>query len=169
MILVLDVDYRRDAVVSGRLVIPTWDSATPLSVATLRSSGPAPDYVSGSFWKRELPYLVSAIEAAEADGVDVTVVVIDGYVWLGPGMPGLGAHLHSALPKRPAVVGVAKTPFRGAAGIVREVLRGVSKTPLFVTAVGMEPDDAAKNVRAMAGPHRIPAMIRRVDRACREG
>jgi deoxyribonuclease V len=168
LILCLDVDYRRDAVVTARLAIPKWDSEAPASVATLRSDGPAPSYVSGSFWKRELPYLLAAIAAAEADGIDVDTVVIDGYVWLGAGAPGLGARLKDALPKTPAVVGVAKTPFRGAAAIVREVLRGVSKTPLFVTAAGLDPDVAASSVRSMSGPHRIPAMLRRVDRACRE-
>lgn len=163
MIVCLDVDYRKDAVVTARLVIPTWDSKAPASLTTIRTKGAAPDYIPGAFYRREMPYLVAALE-----GIAASVVVIDGYVWLGPGAPGLGAHLWEAIGKRAAIVGVAKTPFHGIATIVREVRRGESKTPLFVTAAGMEPDDAAAHVREMHGPHRMPAMLRRVDRACRD-
>lgn len=163
MIVCLDVDYRKDAVVTARLVIPNWDSKAPASLVTIRTRGAAPDYVPGAFYRREMPYLVAALE-----GVAASVVVIDGYVWLGPGAPGLGAHLWDAIGKRAAVVGVAKTPFRGAAPIVREVKRGASNTPLFVTAAGIEPEIAADRVRVMHGPHRLPAMLRRVDRACRD-
>jgi deoxyribonuclease V len=44
------------------------------------------------------------------------------------------------------------------------VVRGASRNPLFVTAVGMAPDVAAGHVRAMAGKHRIPDIVRIVDR-----
>lgn len=163
MIVCLDVDYRKDVVVTARLMIPNWDAKAPASLVTIRTRGAAPDYIPGAFYRREMPYLVAALE-----GVTAAVVVIDGYVWLGPGTPGLGAHLWDAIGKRAAVVGVAKTPFRGAAPIVREVCRGESKTPLFVTAAGMEPDVAASHIGEMHGPHRMPAMLRRVDRACRD-
>lgn len=163
MIVCLDVDYRKDVVVTARLVIPKWDAKAPTSLVTIRTRGAAPDYIPGAFYRREMPYLVAALE-----GVAAAVVVIDGYVWLGPGAPGLGAHLWDAIGKRAAVVGVAKTPFRGAAPIVREVRRGESKTPLFVTAAGIDPDVAADHVRSMHGAHRMPAMLKRVDRASRD-
>jgi deoxyribonuclease V len=92
----------------------------------------------------------------------LTLVVIDGYVDLDPlGQPGLGAHLHAetGLP----VVGVAKSAFRTATH-ARQVRRGTSKRPLFVTAVGVPIEEAAGMVAEMAGPHRIPDALRRVDR-----
>lgn len=167
MIVCLDVDYRSDVVVCARLVIPTWDSRAALALAAFRTPGVAPPYIPGAFYKRELPYLVDALSREGAP--PGAIVVVDGFVWLGAGVPGLGAHLREALPGKPPIVGVAKTPFRGAATVAREVRRGVSKTPLFVTAAGIGLDEAAEGVRVMHGPHRIPAMLRRVDRASREG
>jgi len=43
------------------------------------------------------------------------------------------------------------------------VLRGGSRRPLLVTAAGLAPADAADLVRAMAGPHRLPDALKRVD------
>ncbi len=60
-----------------------------------------------------------------------------------------------------AVVGVAKNPFRSASPI--EVFRGGSKRPLFVTAVGIDAKQAAHHVEKMAGPHRFPLLLQRVD------
>ncbi len=70
----------------------------------------------------------------------VSVVVVDGYVWLD-GVPGLGMHLYQALAGKVAVLGVAKTKFAGAEGV--EVLRGHRTRPLFITAMGMSAESAA--------------------------
>jgi deoxyribonuclease V len=169
LIVCVDVDYRADAVVAAAIAIPTWDTAAPAVLRVVRTPGAAPAYESGSFWKRELPYSLAALAAVEAAGVALDVVVVDGYVWLGPGAPGLGARLRAALAGNPAVVGVAKTPFRTAASVAREVLRGASTTPLFVTSDGIEPARAAAHVKAMHGAHRVPTILRAVDRACRDG
>jgi deoxyribonuclease V len=97
----------------------------------------------------------------------VDVVIVDGYVWLGgEDKPALGAHLYQALGERTAVVGIAKTKFKGAdAGC--EVIRGRSARPLFITAAGMSPEWAAQHVRSMHGPYRIPTLIKRADDLCR--
>jgi len=63
-------------------------------------------------------------------------------------------------------VGVAKTRFHSASAI--EVYRGLSKTPLFVTAVGMEVAEAAAKVATMAGSHRNPQLLKGVDHLARE-
>ncbi|WP_208722404.1 endonuclease V [Amycolatopsis thermoflava] len=65
------------------------------------------------------------------------------------------------------VIGVAKTAFRSATHAI-PVLRGKSVRPLQVTAIGLAPDEAARIVRTMAGPHRLPDALRRVDRLSRE-
>jgi deoxyribonuclease V len=64
------------------------------------------------------------------------------------------------------VVGVAKRPFRGAPAL--EVLRGASARPLYVTAIGIDAAHAADGVRRMHGAHRIPTLLTRVDRLCRD-
>jgi hypothetical protein len=97
----------------------------------------------------------------------VATVIVDGYVWLGPGnRPGLGAHLYKALYEKIPVIGVAKSIYSGATS-ARPVLRGRSRRPLYVTAAGMDSLVAAEHVRTMHGPHRIPALLKRADELCR--
>lgn len=123
-------------------------------------------YEPGQFYRRELPCLLAVFGELAARP---RVIVIDGYVWLGDdGAPGLGAHLFQALGGEVAVVGVAKTRFRGADRVVAEVHRGGSRSPLFVTAAGIALGDVADCIRAMHGPHRIPALLKQVDRLCRD-
>ena len=93
-------------------------------------------------------------------------MIIDGYVLLGAQRPGLGAHLHEALGRQVAIIGVAKTKFVRA-GPVELVLRGRSRSPLFVTAVGMDVAAAASHIRTMHGPYRIPTLLKRADQLSR--
>jgi deoxyribonuclease V len=128
----------------------------------------AEPYRPGAFWRRELPPLRAVLRLAglQLDG-PLDLLILDGYVHLdGAGRPGLGARLHTGtgLP----VIGIAKTPFRGADHAVA-VLRGRSAKPLHVTAAGLSPADAAALVRVMAGPDRLPLAVRRVDRLARAG
>ncbi|MCA9705979.1 MAG: endonuclease V, partial [Myxococcales bacterium] len=121
-------------------------------------------YVPGQLYLRELPCLLAVLERVARP---LDAVLVDGYAVLDDlGRPGLGAHLHAALERRVPVVGVAKTHFRGSTAV--EVLRGGSTRPLYVTAVGMGPERAAEGVGRMHGPHRIPTLLRRVDRLCRD-
>jgi deoxyribonuclease V len=78
------------------------------------------------------------------------------------------AHLARSIPHRASVVGVAKNPFRKAERFV-EVYRGHSQRPLYVSAVNMPLQVAARCVEAMHGPHRLPTLIREADRLCRRG
>jgi deoxyribonuclease V len=95
------------------------------------------------------------------------MLVIDGYVWLGPANePGLGAYLFKALGSATPIIGVAKTGYRGDTWSER-VYRGESRRPLYVTAAGIEATKAAQLVAGMDGKHRIPALLRRVDRLAR--
>jgi deoxyribonuclease V len=66
------------------------------------------------------------------------------------------------------VIGVAKTAFRTATHAI-PVLRGTSARPLYVTATGMARADAAQLIRQMAGRHRMPDALRRVDTLARHG
>ena len=116
------------------------------------------DYEPGYFFKRELPPLLAVLK--QLSNVP-PVLVVDGYVWLDQSRPGLGLHLHQALPQNPAVVGVAKTSFAGNRAAV-PVLRNSSR-PLFVTAVGISVEEAAEHIRDMAGQYRIPDLMRRAD------
>ncbi len=118
------------------------------------------------FWRRELPCILAILKQLPALPA---VIVIDGYVWLdGDGRKGLGAYLFDALDGKVAIVGVAKRAFRGSAHAA-PVLRGSSDRPLFVTANGMPPVEAAAAIASMHGKHRIPTLLKRVDERCRRG
>lgn len=120
-------------------------------------------YQPDRFYLRELPAITAVLACAQP----LDLLVIDGYVDLDPaGRPGLGAYLHAqtGVP----IVGVAKTAFHTATHAV-SVHRGGAHRPLLVTAAGIALPEAAALVAAMAGPHRLPDALRRVDRLARTG
>lgn len=139
------------------LVFDDWEATSVVEERVVHVSPVAP-YEPGRFYLRELPCLLSLLAPLAPD-----LVIVDGFVDLGPGRPGLGRHLHEALGL--PVVGVAKTSFHGAAPAL--VQRGGSARPLYVTAVGLGLDQAAEGVARMAGPNRIPILLQRVDHLSR--
>lgn len=158
---VCDVHYPDTGGAVAALVV-AGDAAlsTVLSehVAVLAHVAP---YEPGAFFARELPALRAVLGGVEP----LDLLVVDGYVDLDPeGRPGLGARVHAELGV--PVVGVAKTRFHAASHAI-EVRRGSATRPLHVTAAGMPAEDAAALVSAMAGPHRIPTALRRVDTIAR--
>ena len=64
------------------------------------------------------------------------------------------------------VIGVAKTRFASATDAVA-MCRGSSRSPVFISAVGMSADEAAANVAIMQGPYRIPTLLKQVDALAR--
>ncbi len=163
MFACLDVDYREGVAFSGRVCFSGWDSDTALHELVLKTTGVA-EYEPGQFYRRELPCLLAVLAELETKP---SLLLVDGFAWLGAGKRGLGAYLYEALGCQTPVVGVAKNPYR-TAHEATEVLHGESKSPLYVTAAGMANADAAAGVERMHGPYRIPTMLKRVDRLCRE-
>lgn len=164
MIVAVDVDYREDAVVAACVGFDAWtDAATALEVVVRSDAPPAP-YEPGRFYLRELPHIHAVLALLVPP---LHAIIVDGYVWLGPERPGLGAHLHASLGGVTPVIGIAKTAFAGAEAI--EVLRGTSAKPLHVTAIGTDAQAAAAAVRTMHGAHRIPTLLGRVDHLARVG
>jgi deoxyribonuclease V len=160
----LDAAYTETAASAACALVPAWDTAQPGDVLTWRQ-GAAATYEPGAFYKRELPLLLAVLEQAPRRPA---AVVVDGYVWLdGQKRPGLGAQLYEALARSIPVVGVAKTTFGNAAAWCIPVTRGNSRRPLFVSAAGIGAEEAAERIRTMHGQHRIPTVLRLVDRAAR--
>lgn len=166
MIGCVDVDYRDTGVTAACVGAEGWSAELARIEVVVRSPGRPAAYQPGAFYERELPYLLEVLERMPP----LELVVVDAYVWLGPDQPGLGKRLHDA--RGGIVVGVAKTRFAGAeasdgAARVIEVRRGDSDRPLYVTAVGIDPDAAAAHVAAMHGEFRIPTLLRRADALAR--
>ena len=164
----LDVGYKGARARAACVLTESWESRSPGSIR-VQDIEAVEAYEPGSFYRRELPCLLAILRALPSLP---EIVVVDGYVWLASvGRPGLGAHLYDALGHGAAVVGIAKTAFAGAESCpaVVRVLRGRSRSPLFVTAAGIDPDVAAQCVRRMAGNHRIPEIVKLTDRLSRGG
>ncbi len=136
-----------------------WGDPVAAIEIVVRSFDPPAPYEPGQFAKRELPYLQAVLARMPA----LDAILVDAYVWLGPDRPGLGKVLHDAcgIP----VIGVAKTRFDGA--VAREVVRGDSARPLYVTAAGYDEQLAATRIKAMHGEFRLPTLIKRVDALAR--
>lgn len=159
----VDVDYRVRGAVAGCVLFTGWGDAVAAR-ELVTSVAEVEPYVPGQLYRREGPLLERVLALV---GHPLDVVIVDGNVWLdAAGAPGLGAHLWQALGGRVAVIGVAKTAYAGAPAVT--VVRGASTNPLHVTAAGLDPATAAAHILAMHGPHRLPTLLTRVDRLCRE-
>ena len=163
MILAVDVHYVEDTAYIAGTAFEHWDDETPFAdFITVLEHIEA--YASGQFYKRELPCILKLLDEHH---LTPDVIVIDGYVYLDADQrPGLGHFLYNALFEQTAVIGVAKRPFQGI-GEQHEILRGASLNPLFVTTTG-ELESAKQNIASMFGEYRIPTLLKRVDRLCRE-
>lgn len=159
----LDVHYREDDAAAACAIFTCWEDSSPVEL--VRSVVPgARMYRPGAFYERELPCLLSVLQAANRR---FETIVIDGYVHLQAGVgKGLGLRLSEALPYAATVVGVAKNPLKVADRFV-PITRGRSKKPLFVSAVGCSLAFAREAVLRMHGPYRVPTMLRIVDQHAR--
>jgi deoxyribonuclease V len=158
-----DVHYEATDAIAACLLFHQWPDEKSCLEVTERIHNPAP-YAPGRFYERELPALLSVLgrlpERPET-------IVIDGYVWLGDeSHPGLGAYLFDTLGRTIPVLGVAKTLFKEGPA-VRTVRRGASIRPLYVTAAGIDVNEAGELIVRMHGNFRMPTLLKKVDRLCR--
>ena len=160
MIAIVDVQYTQTRARAGCVLARAWDDAAPVAEHAIAAEISA-DYVPGELYRRELPPLLEVLRGVP----DVDTVIVDAHVWLGPDRPGLGARLHEALGGAVHVVGIAKNEFVGAPSL--PVVRNHAR-PLYVSAIGIDPADAAARVAAMHGSYRIPTLVRRADQLSRE-
>lgn len=168
-IALVDVHYDGDGTKPGEsaraacVFVHDWADSAPAHEWTSVVTDVLP-YRPGHFFERELPCVTQVLAGAPGR---LTTIVVDGYVVLDKaGAPGLGAHVFEYFGARIPVVGIAKHSYRSSDFAV-PVVRGQSKRPLFVTALGMQVEDAARNVQHMHGANRIPTLCARVDHLCR--
>lgn len=161
MILAFDTYYYPDRARTVCFNIEAWTDPEPTDII-VDDLSPVAEYEPGNFYKRELPCILAALR--KVGTLTPEAIIIDGFVTLDDdGKPGLGRHLFNALGGNTPIIGVAKTNFAGNVAQVRQVLRGSSKNPLYITAVGIELDHAARLIAGMAGPHRIPTVLKKLD------
>jgi deoxyribonuclease V len=76
--------------------------------------------------------------------------------------------LYEALNKVYSIIGVAKTSFQNNKETVVEIVRGESKNPLFVSAIGLEKEIAANYIQNMFGDYRLPYLLKLMDQITKE-
>ena len=128
------------------------------------------EYKPGELYKRELPCIMQCLEKMNVD--NITSIVVDGFVWViddeGNRKAGLGKRLQDAIlekyDRHITVVGIAKNPYHTNIPNCKEVLRGSSKKPLYVTCTeDYFIEHYAVEIRLMFGENRIPDIIKAID------
>lgn len=167
MIYCFDTYYFEDRAQTSCIGFESWTSED-VAFELTESIEEINDYESGSFYKRELPCLISILKQIDLNPNE-DVLVIDGFVVLDDeGKLGLGGYLFEYLDACIPVIGVAKNNFATIEKLKREVLRGESAKPLYITAKGIDLDEASANIAEMHGNFRIPTLLKLVDTHCRK-
>ena len=164
MILAVDVHYdpQNTWARTGGLVFRDWAASEAVAefVTTLDDVSP---YESGAFYKRELPCILPVVQHV-LSRFSIETIVVDGFVDLAQGAPGLGQHLHTRLEREIEVIGVAKNEFEGAPATA--ITRGISRNPLWISST-VDHAAAAARVASMVGQARIPLLLKRTDALAR--
>ena len=167
MILAFDSYYFQGQARTVAVAFAHWEDEAPSGIYSEILAAPA-DYEPGAFYKRELPCILSLLRQIDLE--TLTCIIVDGYAILDDqGKPGLGGHLHAALLTRVPVIVVAKSNFQSLEKGKIALLRGQSQNPLYITACGMQPEQAADCIGRMHGPYRIPTLLSLLDRATKDG
>ena len=164
MILALDVHYRHGGAKAVGLAFRNWsdDAAEQVYMAWIGEVAP---YEPGAFYRRELPCLLTVLEQVELSLF--SALIVDGFAFLGREKKGLGALLYEATGHRVPVIGVAKSQYHEASAFALPLHRGESRVPLWITAAGMEVEEALRHVSSMAGAYRLPLLLRQLDQLTR--
>lgn len=166
MIVTIDVHYKTDYAKTVLLFFENWQSETPANVITHITKDVLP-YEPGSFYKRELPCILNALQETTLEAIQL--IIVDGHIYVdNDGKYGLGGHLYEALNKKLPIIGVAKTYFQSNQETVVEILRGESKKSLYVSAIGLEKEVAATHVKNMYGAYRLPHLLKLMDQISKE-
>ena len=95
MKLAVDAYYTGNKAKVVGVLFENFSDEKPLKIISKVVGNVAP-YESGSFYKRELPCIVSLLQ--DLDVRDISLIVIDGFVYLdNDGIYGLGGHFIRAL------------------------------------------------------------------------
>jgi len=161
MKLIIDVSYQNNQakVVGG--FFENWldDSLIKQSSRIVEK---VEDYVSGEFYKRELPCILEFL--SDVNLKEIELIIIDGFIYLDDERKsGLGAYLYDRLNKEIPIIGVSKSRFYNNNKYVKEVFRGESKNALYISAIGIELLEASLLIEKMCGEYRLPKLIKQVD------
>lgn len=162
MILAIDTYYFDNKAKTVCLIFKDWNSSVYKNSLTEITNN-IENYISGEFYKRELPCIISLI--SKLDVTKIKFIIIDGFVYLDDnGKLGLGGYLYENISGKIPIIGVAKTDFKSLTKNKQLVCRGKSKKPLYITSVGINSDTAADKIKTMSGDYRIPTLLKELDK-----
>lgn len=166
MIVAIDVHYREAFAKVVSIEFKTWEDTAPYKIHEIIINEVA-EYVSGEFYKRELPCILKVLKKTDTDKLEI--IIVDGYVVLDDeGKAGLGMYLYEALNQKIPIIGVAKRGFINNEKNVIKIKRGESENPLFITSVGIDLNEAAEQIKNMVGEYRMPDLLRILDQKTKE-
>ena len=164
MIACFDVDYQNKRAQAACIIFDQWSDASPVASYT-KVISPVADYVSGQFYKRELPCILGVYDLIKEP---INYIVLDSYVYLNSAAkPGLGAYLYDHFKQQIPIIGVAKNAFKEDNKLAISILRGGSQKPLYISSAGVETQLAAQWVTTMHGQYRFPTLLKAVDQLAR--
>ena len=165
MILAFDTYYFENKAKTVCISFDDWSDEENYTVDTETIEN-IEEYQSGEFYKRELPCILSLLNKIEIK--NITTIIVDGFVYLDDDKrPGLGGHLYNQLNNIP-IIGVAKTNFATLEKNKRELYRGESIKPLYITSIGIDLDEATKLIENMNGQNRMPTLLKKLDTLTKE-
>lgn len=161
MILAFDTYYFGNKAKTVCLSFDSWTKCEKFEVYSEILEN-VEEYTSGEFYKRELPCILSLIKKIEIENIEA--IIVDGFVFLDDNQKlGLGGHLYKSLGSKIPILGVAKTNFAAIEKNKRKLLRGKSDNPLYITAVGIDLDNATEMIKNLSGQYRIPTILKTLD------
>ncbi|GGP05254.1 endonuclease V [Cloacibacterium rupense] len=161
MILAFDTYYFENNAKTVCIQFEKWNDTTITKTFVEIISG-IEEYKSGEFYKRELPCILSLLKVIDLS--ECEAIIIDGFVIIDDNQnDGLGGYLFKSLNFKIPIIGVAKNNFSKIEKFKKEILRGESKKPLYITSKGINLNEAAELIRNMHGKHRIPDLLKNVD------
>lgn len=158
-----DVYYYENFAIVGYVLFENEQSFEPFKTGQVRCDSIEP-YISGEFYKRELPCLLKAIQEIKEP---ISLIYIDANVWLGKDKKGLGKYLFDSIDQNIPIIGVSKSCFNKKTELIQPVYRKSSKKPLYVSSIGIDIENACKKIQLMSGEFRLPKMIKLADSVCR--
>mgnify|MGYP006192411485 FL=1 len=166
MKLIIDVGYQNNKakVVGG--FFEDWNVNQLLKLA-YKEVDEVQEYIPGEFYKRELPCILEFLKEHNLE--EIECIIIDGFIFLdNENKKGLGAYLYESLNNKLPIIGVAKSKFYNNTKNTIELVRGQSKNAIYISAIGIELDEAAKLINSMHGEFRLPNLIKQVDTETRK-
>ncbi len=114
-----------------------------------------------------MPCIISLLKQINIE--NITEIIVDSFVILDDkGKNGLGGYLYEHLERKIPVIGVAKSDFVQNKINKQEIYRGLSKKPLYISALGIGLELASKNILNMEGEYRMPTLLKYLDTMTKE-